>query len=60
MTAAAAVQGTAIVVAKDMTGEITERFRTMSIARAAVLGGHVLAALIQVFVSLANRLWPHG
>ncbi|MBS1862480.1 MAG: ABC transporter permease [Actinobacteria bacterium] len=52
MTLAAAVQGTAIVVAMDMTGGITDRFRTMSIARAAVLGGHVLAALIQVLVSL--------
>jgi len=53
MTIAAAVQGTAIVVAMDMTGGITDRFRTMSIARAAVLGGHVLATLIQVAVSLA-------
>jgi ABC-2 type transport system permease protein len=53
VTVAAAVQGTAIVVAMDMTGGITDRFRTMSIARAAVLGGHVLATLIQVAVSLA-------
>ena len=53
MTVAAAVLGTAIVVAMDMTGGIVDRFRTMSIARAAVLGGHVLATLIQVAVSLA-------
>ncbi len=33
MTVAAAVQGTAIVVAMDMTGGITDRFRTMAIAR---------------------------
>jgi ABC-2 type transport system permease protein len=33
MTAAAAVQGTAIVVAMDMTGGIIDRFRTMAIAR---------------------------
>jgi ABC-2 type transport system permease protein len=53
MTVAAAVQGTAIVVAMDMTGGITDRFRTMSIARSAVLGGHVLATLVQVLISLA-------
>jgi ABC-2 type transport system permease protein len=53
MTVAAAVQGTAIVVAMDMTSGITDRFRTMSIARGAVLGGHVLATLIQVLVSIA-------
>lgn len=53
MTVAAAVQGTAIVVAMDMTGGITDRFRTMSIARAAVLGGHVMASMIQILVSLA-------
>ncbi len=52
ITVAAAVQGTAIVVAMDMTSGITDRFRTMSIARAAVLGGHVLATLIQVAASL--------
>ena len=44
MTVAATVQGTAIVVAMDMTGGIIDRFRTMSIGRGAVLGGHVLAA----------------
>ena len=43
MTVAAAVQGTAIVVAMDMTGGIIDRFRTMAIARSAVLTGHVLA-----------------
>jgi ABC-2 type transport system permease protein len=52
MTIAAAVQGTAIVVAMDMTGGIIDRFRTMSIARGAVLGGHVLASLIQSLVSI--------
>jgi ABC-2 type transport system permease protein len=52
MTVAAAVQGTAIVVAMDMTGGIIERFRTMSISRAAVLGGHVLASLIQTLISI--------
>ena len=41
MTVAAAVQGTAIVVAMDMTGGIIDRFRTMAIARSAVLTGQV-------------------
>jgi ABC-2 type transport system permease protein len=53
MTVAAAVQGTAIVVAMDMTGGIIDRFRTMAIARSAVLTGHVLASLIQALVGLA-------
>jgi ABC-2 type transport system permease protein len=52
MTIAAAVQGTAIVVAMDMTGGIIDRFRTMAIARAAVLTGHVLASLIQALLSV--------
>jgi ABC-2 type transport system permease protein len=53
MTIAATVQGTAIVVAMDMTTGIIDRFRTMAIARAAVLTGHVLASLIQTLISLA-------
>jgi ABC-2 type transport system permease protein len=53
MTVAAAVQGTAIVVAMDMTGGIVDRFRTMAIARASVLAGHVLASLIQTVASIA-------
>jgi ABC-2 type transport system permease protein len=53
MTVAAAVQGTAIVVAMDMTAGIIDRFRTMAIARACVLTGHVLASLIQTVTSIA-------
>jgi len=53
LTVAAAVQGTAIVVAMDMTGGIIDRFRTMAIARSSVLTGHVLAALIQTMTGLA-------
>jgi len=53
VTVAAAVQGTAIVVAMDMTGGIIDRFRTMAIARSAVLTGHVLAALIQTLLSIS-------
>lgn len=56
MTIAAAVQGTAIVVAMDMTSGIIDRFRTMAIARSAVLTGHVLAAMIQTLISLATVL----
>jgi ABC-2 type transport system permease protein len=52
MSVAAAVQGTAIVVAMDMTGGIIDRFRTMAIARSAVLTGHVLASLIQSLLSV--------
>jgi len=53
MTAAAAVQGTAIVVAMDMTSGIIDRFRTMAIARASVLTGHVLASVIQAAAGIA-------
>ncbi len=52
MSVAAAVQGTAIVVAMDMTGGIIDRFRTMAISRSAVLTGHVLASLIQSLISI--------
>jgi ABC-2 type transport system permease protein len=53
MTVAATVQGTAIVVAMDLTGGIIDRFRTMAIARASVLTGHVLASLIQAMAGIA-------
>jgi ABC-2 type transport system permease protein len=53
MTVAAAVQGTAIVVAMDMTSGIVDRFRTMAIARASVLTGHVVASLIQALAGIA-------
>ena len=52
ITVAAAVQGTAIAVAMDMTAGIIDRFRTMAIARSAVLTGHVLASMIQTLASL--------
>ncbi len=53
VTVAAAVQGTSIMVAMDMTGGIIDRFRTMAIARAWVLTGHVLGSLIQTLAALA-------
>jgi len=49
---ASAVQGTAIMVATDMTGGIIDRFRTMAIARASVLTGHVLGSLMQTLAAL--------
>ncbi|MFD6607502.1 ABC transporter permease [Micromonospora chalcea] len=48
-----AAQGTAISVAMDMTEGIVARFRTMSIARAAVLTGHVVGAVTQTLIGLA-------
>jgi ABC-2 type transport system permease protein len=53
MTAAAAAQGTAISVAMDMTEGIIARFRTMAIARASVLTGHVVGSVIQAMLSMA-------
>ena len=53
ITVASAVQGTSIMVAMDMTGGIIDRFRTMAIARASVLTGHVLGSLIQILAGIA-------
>jgi ABC-2 type transport system permease protein len=53
MTVSAAVQGTAISIAMDMTSGIIARFRTMAIARASVLTGHVLGSVIQTLIGLA-------
>jgi ABC-2 type transport system permease protein len=52
VTVASAALGTAISVATDMTQGIIDRFRTMSIARVAVLTGHVLGSLLQTLVVL--------
>jgi ABC-2 type transport system permease protein len=46
-------QGTAIAVAMDMHEGIITRFRTMGIARASVLTGHVLGSTIQTILGLA-------
>jgi ABC-2 type transport system permease protein len=53
ITVTGAAQGTAISVAMDMTAGIIARFRTMSIARASVLGGHVMGAVIQTLIASA-------
>jgi ABC-2 type transport system permease protein len=52
MTVAAAANGTSVLVAMDMTGGIVARFRTMSIARASVLAGHVLGSVIQALLGV--------
>src|SRR5664279_3159668 len=53
VTVASAALGTAISVAMDMTEGIIDRFRTMAIARAAVLTGHVIGSLLQTVAVLA-------
>ncbi|MFG1902000.1 ABC transporter permease [Micromonospora carbonacea] len=53
MTVTAAVQGTAITIAMDLTEGIIARFRTMHIARVSVLTGHVLGSMIQAAFSVA-------
>jgi ABC-2 type transport system permease protein len=53
ITVAGAAQGTAISVAMDMAGGIIARFRTMAIARASVLAGHVIGSVIQTMLAVA-------
>ena len=53
VTVASVALGTAISIASDMTEGIIDRFRTMSIARSAVLTGHVIGTLLQTLVVLA-------
>lgn len=53
ITVASVALSTAIYVAKDATEGIIDRFKTMPIAKASVLTGHVLAALVQTAVALA-------
>jgi ABC-2 type transport system permease protein len=56
LTLASTAQSTAISVAMDMTGGIIARFRTMPIARASVLTGHVLGSLVQAVGAVAATL----
>ena len=53
MAIAGSSQGTAIAVSMDMTEGIIARFRTMGIARASVMTGHVLGSAIQTMLGLA-------
>jgi ABC-2 type transport system permease protein len=52
MAVASAALGTAMSVATDMTGGIIDRFRTMAIARGAVLTGHVIGSMIQTVIGV--------
>jgi ABC-2 type transport system permease protein len=56
MTAASIAQSTAISVAMDMTGGIVTRLRTTPVASVAVLGGHVVAAVVQTLLASAAVL----
>ena len=53
MAITAAVQGTSISIAMDMTEGIVDRFRTMAIARVSVLTGHVIGSLVQTVLAMA-------
>jgi ABC-2 type transport system permease protein len=51
MTIAAGSGNTAIGVCTDMTGGLIDRFRTMAIARSALLTGHVAGSVIRTLVT---------
>ena len=55
MTVVSVAQSTAILIAKDATEGIIDRFRTMPIARSAPLTGHVLAAMAQTVFARGRR-----
>ncbi len=52
ITIAGTAAGTATTVSMDMMEGITARFRTMAIARASVLAGHVLGNSIQALIAV--------
>jgi len=52
MTVGYGCSTTALAVNKDMTAGIIDRFRTMAIARASVLTGHVVGATVRTLVSI--------
>ena len=52
MTVMSVANSTAILVAKDSTEGIIDRFKTMPIARPAPLTGHVLAAMAQTILGV--------
>lgn len=53
ITIAGTAGGTATTVSMDMTQGITARFRTMAVARSAVLAGHVLGNTLQALIAVA-------
>lgn len=56
MTVASVALSTAIYIARDATEGIIDRFKTLPIAKASVLTGHVLAAMAQTAVALVAVL----
>jgi ABC-2 type transport system permease protein len=56
MTVVSVAQSTAILVAKDATEGIIDRFRTMPIARSAPLTSHVVAAMAQTLFGVVAVL----
>ncbi|MGY1822981.1 ABC transporter permease [Geodermatophilus sp. SYSU D00079] len=56
ITAASIAQSTSISVAMDMTGGIVTRLRTTPVAPVAVLGGHVVGAVVQTLLAVAAVL----
>ncbi len=51
LSVAGGVTGPAISVSQDMTEGIIARFRTMNIARSAVLAGHMIGNVLQVVIA---------
>jgi ABC-2 type transport system permease protein len=51
IAAASVAQSTSISVAMDMTGGIVTRLRSMPVASVAVLGGHVVGAVVQTVLA---------
>ena len=60
MAATSGAVATAVAVCTDMTEGIVNRFRTMSIARSAVLTGHVVGSMIQTFYLTATDMGLGG
>ena len=52
LTITMAAQGTAIAIAMDMQEGLIARFRTMAVARSAVLVGHVVGSVLQTGLAL--------
>ncbi len=52
LTVVGVTTATAVSIATDMTGGITARFRTMPVARVAMLFGHVGGAVIQTVLGM--------
>jgi ABC-2 type transport system permease protein len=56
MTGGSVAMNTSISVAMDMTGGMVSRLRTMPVSPVAVLGGHVVGAVVQTLLAAAGVL----